>query len=419
VALRLLTCIALCAHLTAAAETVTIACSALGRELELCREGAEAWARSTGNAVSLVPVPNSASERLALFQQMLAAHAVDIDVFQLDVVWSGILSEHLIDLTPYVGTALSGHLPAILDAARAHGRLVALPWYADVGMLYYRKDLLDKHHAAVPRTWDDLAKTAKRIQVAERAAGDSKLWGFVFQGRAYEGLTCNALEWIASRGGGSIVATDGTVRADTPAARAAVADAAGWVNDIAAPGVLNYAEEEARALFQSGHAVFMRNWPYAWALANAPDSPVHDRVGIAALPAGEGANGRSVGTLGGAQLSVSRYSPHAAAAAQLVTYLTSAEEQKRRAVAGGYNPTIGALYHDPDVLAAHPFFSLLQPLIERAVARPAGSVGTRYNQVSNKIWSAVHRALAHQRSAPAALLDLQHDLERLRRVGRW
>ena len=61
----------------------------LGRELELCREGAETWARASGNQVRLVPVPNSASERLALFQQMLAAHATDIDVFQLDVVWSG------------------------------------------------------------------------------------------------------------------------------------------------------------------------------------------------------------------------------------------------------------------------------------------------------------------------------------------
>jgi trehalose/maltose transport system substrate-binding protein len=415
---RLATCLALCASITASAETISIACSALGRELELCREGAQAWAQATGNEVRLVPVPNSASERLALFQQILAAHATDIDVLQLDVVWSGILAAHLADLTPFAGTATREHMPAILGGAMVHGKLVALPWYADVGVLYYRKDLLDKHRARVPQTWTELADTARRIQSAERAGGNAKLWGFVWQGRAYEGLTCNALEWIASRGGGNVVDAAGKPQADTAAARAAVRDAAGWVNDISPPGVLNYAEEEARALFQSGNAVFMRNWPYAWALANAPDSPVRGQVGIAPLPAGDDEH-EHVGTLGGGQLSVSRYSPRAASAASLVVYLTSAVEQKRRAIAGGYNPTIARLYTDAEVLAAHPFLSALQPLVEHAVTRPSGSVGTRYNQVSAKIWSAVHRVLSRKQSADEALADLQRDLERLRRVGRW
>jgi trehalose/maltose transport system substrate-binding protein len=404
--------------LNATAETISIACSALGRELELCRAGAQAWARATGNEVRLVPVPNSASERLALFQQILAAHATDIDVFQLDVVWSGILAAHLIDLAPFARDSVQQHLPAILAGGMAHGKLVALPWYADVGVLYYRKDLLEKHNAGVPQTWSQLTETARRIQALERASGNTRLWGFVWQGRAYEGLTCDALEWIASRGGGSIVGVDGKPQADNAAARAALTDAAGWIDDISPPGVLNYAEEEARALFQSGNAIFMRNWPYAWALANAPDSPVRGQVGIVALPRGD-SGGVHVGTLGGGQLSVSRYSPRAAAAAWLVVYLTSPAEQKRRALAGGYNPTIAHLYTDADVLAANPYFAKLQPLIEQAVARPSGSVGTRYNQVSTKIWSAVHRALAHQQSAEEALTDLQRDLERLRRVGRW
>ena len=408
---------ALSTNLAAAGETITIACSALGRELELCREGAQAWAQATSNQVRLVPVPNSASERLALFQQMLAAQATDIDVFQLDVVWSGILAAHLIDLTPFAGDALREHLPATLAGAKARGRLVALPWYADVGVLYYRKDLLENYNASVPQTWRELADTARRIQSGERGT-DARLWGLVFQGRAYEGLTCNALEWIASRGGGTIVAADGKPEADNAAARSALREAATWINDISPPGVLNYAEEETRALFQSGHAVFMRNWPYAWALANAQDSPVRGRVGIAALPAGDD-TGQHVGTLGGGQLSVSRYSPRAPTAASLVVYLTSAAEQKRRALTSGYNPTIARLYTDPEVLAANPFFAMLQPLIEHAVARPSGSVGTRYNQVSAKIWGAVHRALTHQQSADAALQELQRDLERLRRVGRW
>jgi trehalose/maltose transport system substrate-binding protein len=289
------------------------------------------------------------------------------------------LRAHLIDLAPFARDSVQQHLPAILAGGMAHGKARRAALVRRCRHALLPQGSAREAQRGVPQTWSQLTDTARRIQALERASGNTRLWGFVWQGRAYEGLTCDALEWIASRGGGSIVGVDGKPQADNAAARAALTDAAGWINDISPPGVLNYAEEEARALFQSGNAVFMRNWPYAWALANAPDSPVRGQVGIVALPRGD-SGGEHVGTLGGGQLSVSRYSPRAAAAASLVVYLTSAAEQKRRALAGGYNPTIAHLYTDADVLAANPFFAKLQPLIEQAVARPSGSVGTRYNQ---------------------------------------
>ena len=113
--------------------------------------------------------------------------------------------------------------------------------------------------------------------------------------------------------------------------------AVGWLDRISPRGVLNYTEEEARGVFQSGAAVFMRNWPYAYALGNAQDSPVRGRIGVAPLPKG-GPDGRHAGTLGGWQLAVSRYSRHSAAAVDLVLYLTSAAEQKRRAIAPPTTP---------------------------------------------------------------------------------
>lgn len=82
--------------------TLSISCSSLGVELELCQEGANEWAKETGNEVKLVATPPDANERLALFQQLLAAGSADIDVFQIDVVWPGTLANHFIDLKPYI-----------------------------------------------------------------------------------------------------------------------------------------------------------------------------------------------------------------------------------------------------------------------------------------------------------------------------
>jgi trehalose/maltose transport system substrate-binding protein len=401
---------------TATAATVTISCGAVGTELTLCREGAEAWSEQTGHDVVVVSTPNASSERLALYQQLLAARADDIDVFQVDVVWPGLLAEHLLDLAGLVPDASAGHYPAMIANNTVDDRLLALPWFASVAVLYYRVDLLHRHGETVPRTWDELTTIAARVQQAERSDGNDGLWGYVWQGRAYEGLTCNALEWVVSEGGGRIVAPDGRVDIGGAAAERALARAAAWVDSISPPGVLNYAEEEARGVFQSGNAVFMRNWPYAWSLAQQPDSPVRGRVGVAPLPRGDG--GSSVSTLGGWGLAVSRYSRHPEIAADLVRYLTSAAEQKRRAVRGAFNPTRPALYRDGEVLAAAPFFADLVAIMQTAVARPSAVTGRRYNQVSHAFWSAVHQVLAGRASPAASLEGLAARLDRISRGGR-
>jgi len=403
----------------ARAAEIAISCGAVGQELTLCREGAEAWAAKTGNTVKVVSTPASATERLALYQQLLAAGADDIDVFQIDIIWPGLLGRHFVDLSEHVvADVVAAHFPPVVAANTVGGRLVAMPWFTDAGLLYYRADLLEKHGAQVPQTWSELTDTAKRIQAAERAAGNDKMWGFVWQGRAYEGLTCNALEWIDSFGGGAIVADDGTITVDNPKAATALTRAASWVGTISPPGVLNYQEEEARGVFQSGNAVFMRNWPYAWALAQGPDSPIRGKVGVAPLPRG-GTDGKHTGTLGGQQLAVSAYSRNTAAAIDLVRYLTGPAEQKRRAIAASFNPTIAALYGDADVLAANPFFGRLRATFANAVARPSKITGGRYNRVSSDFWNAVHATLAGEGTAAENLARLDKKLHRTSRGGRW
>ena len=189
----------------AAPVEVSIACGALGVELKLCAQAVRAWERKTGNRVTIVTTPNSSTDRLALYLQMLASRTDDIDVLQIDVVWAGMLAGHLADLRPYVGDAPKAHFPTLIENDTVDGRLVAMPWWTDVGVLYYRKDLLERYGHAPPATWQEMTAIARHIQAAERARGNRRLWGFVFQGRAYEGLTCNALEWIDSFGGGTII----------------------------------------------------------------------------------------------------------------------------------------------------------------------------------------------------------------------
>jgi trehalose/maltose transport system substrate-binding protein len=403
----------------ASAATISISCGAVGLELQLCQEGAGAWAEATGNEVKVISTPNSATERLALYQQILAANSSDIDVYQIDVIWPGILASHFIDLAEHIDQAtIDQHFEAIVQNNTLDDQLVAMPWFTDAGLLYYRADLLEKYGKQPPTTWQELTEIAREIQEGERAAGNDKMLGFVFQAKAYEGLTCDALEWIDSFGGGQIVAEDGSITVNNEKAAAALELAATWVGDIAPEGVLNYAEEESRGVFQSGNAVFMRNWPYAWALGNAPDSPIAGKIGVAELPKG-GEDGKHTGALGGWQLAVSKYSQNAELAVDLVKHLTSPEEQKRRAIVGSFNPTIAALYEDQEVLAATPFFGELYDTFTSAVARPSRVTGAKYNQVSSEFFNAVHAVLSGKTDSASSLEALESKLDRLSRGGRW
>ena len=403
----------------ARAATLAISCGAVGVELRLCKQGVDAWSKQTGNEVKVVATPNSATERFALYQQILASHSSDIDIFQIDVVWPGTLAPHLVDLSPYIGQDVTKqYFPSLIANDTVAGRLVALPWFTNAGVMYYRKDLLKKYNADPPATWQQLTDIARRIQNAERKAGNPRMVGFVFQAKGYEGLTCDALEWIDSFGGGALIDADGKVTVDNPNAFAALELATSWIGDIAPRGVLNYDEEESRGVFQSGNAVFMRNWPYAWALGNAPDSPIRGKIGVIAVPAG-GTDGHQTGVLGGWQLAVSKYSKHPELAAELVRYLTSYAEQKHRAIEGSYNPAIPALYRDPQVLAAVPFFGTLYPTFLHAVARPSRIAGTKYARVSAEFYYTVHDVLSGKVAAAPALATLQRKLTRLSRGGQW
>jgi trehalose/maltose transport system substrate-binding protein len=414
---KALAAVAAAALLTAEARAadLTIVSGALGRDLDVLRQQLGMFEERTGHRVEVVSMPASSTEQFSQFRLWLAAGNPDIDVYRIDVIWAAQLAEHFVDLAPHAGEAADEHFPAIIDSQTVEGRLVALPMFADAAALYYRADLLEKHGHAPPATWAELTETAEAIQEAERAEGNAGMHGFVFQGAAYEGLTCNGLEWVASHGGGHIVDSDGTISVNNPQAAEALETAAGWVGTIAPQGVLAYQEEEARGVWQTGNAVFMRNWPYAYALGNSADSPIRDQFEVVPLP--RGGEGHSASCLGGWNLAVSRYSPNVEAAIELVTYLTSAEAQKERAILNANLPTIPALYDDAEIAAEQPAVPRWRAMFDSAVARPSAATRRSYNEVSSEFWTAVHDTLSGNRPAAANLNRLEVRLNRLKGRG--
>lgn len=402
----------------ASAATITIACGASAPEIEHCWKHAEAWARKTGHTVRNYTQPNSPTAALAVYRQLFAAKSSDIDIVRIDVIWPGILKDHLVDLKPLSRGTEAEHFPAIVANNTVNGRLLGIPWYTDTGLLYYRSDLLKKYKRQPPSTWAELAQTAAIVQAGERGAGQKDFQGFVFQAKSGESLTCNAIEWIASFGGGRVVDASGEITVNNPQAVRALATAAQWVGSIASVGVLNYAEEDARGVFQNGQALFMRNWPYAWSLLESPDSVVRGKVGVSPLPMGEGTGARHAGTLGGWQLAVSKYSRHPEIAADLVLHMASAAVQKDRAIRGSFNPTRPALYKDPEVIAANAFMAGLLGTFEESVARPSGEAGLKYPGVSLALSNTAHDVLARKATPEAAVRKLEGQLKLVRR-DRW
>ena len=399
---------------SAQAVEVTITCGPGGSDVEFCLKHAQAWAAKTGNSVRNFSPPGGFGEKIALYRQLFAAKSSDVDVLIVDGTWPGILKDHLTDLKPYSKGWESRHFPSMVANNTVNGRLLAMPWFTDAGLLYYRKDLVEKYGAKAPTTWEDMAATAKKIQDGERAAGNKDFQGFVFQAKAYEGLTCDAVEWIHSYKGGNIVNDKGEVTINNPGAVKALKTAASWIGTIAPQGVLNYAEEEARGVFQNGNAAFMRNWPYAWSLGNGADSKVKGKIGVAALPKG-GADGQNAATLGGWQLAVSKYSKNPDAAASLVMYMTSAKVQKARAIGNSLNPTLPELYKDKDVIAANAFMANLSDVFANSVARPATLTGLKYPQVSQSVFSAAHEVLSKRATGEEAVKRLEQRLKKIRR----
>lgn len=368
------------------------------------------FARETGVQVELSPSPETAVDQLALWEKLLASGSATPDVYAIDVIWPKQLSQYLVDLSPYLSASdRAKYFPSLLMNDTVDGKLVAIPSRTGSGMLFYRTDLLQRYgYKRPPQTWDELEKMAAKIQTGERARGNKNFWGYLWEGAPSEALTCNALEWQASEGGGKIIEDDHTVSVNNPQAIRAWKRAAHWVGTISPPGVLAYKEWDAMNIWQSGNAAFMRNWTAAYVASRGSDSMVRNKFDATVLPRGQAGHAAVLGGLG---YGVSRSSRHLKEAVALALFLSRANTQVEQSRIIGEPPTIMSLYHDPELVSDFPYWKLFTPeYVQGLVSRPALVTRAKYIDVSEAYFQTVHAVLAGQKDAATAAAELEKQL---------
>lgn len=371
------------------------------------------FTKETGMVVQQPPVPETLFSsldpraQLDLLSRVLHEHGPGPDVLGIDVIWPGSLVDDLIDLRPYFSAELSSQDPQLISSYTVHGKIIAIPYHTHVGALAYRTDLLKEYgYSHPPQTWSELESMAARIQAGERAKGKKNFWGYVWQGAATEGLTCNALEWQVAEGGGRIIEDDETISVNNPAAIRAWHRAAGWVGKISPPGVVAYRETDSSNLWESGNAAFMRSWEWGYHLTHPHESPVRNKTGYTSMPGGSEAR---VGTLGGYGLAVSRSSAHPQEAIALIRFLLE-QEQKSKAQARNGAAVEPQAYDLPEILQAYAPSSRQSERPSRLVRRPSNVTGAAYDDVTQAYIQAVHSVLTGQKEAPDAAAELEKRL---------
>ena len=366
---------------------------------------AKRFTKDTGIKVNVVPHPAASDQAYSDLVRNFSQKSSSIDVAMIDVVWPGAFAPYLVDLKPKLGKQSKIHAPGIVAADTVGGKLVAMPWFGDFGLLYYRTDLLKKYgYTKAPTTWNQLFAMAKKIQTGEQKTNPS-FYGFVFQGNAYEGLTCNALEWIASAGGGHYI-DNGKASINNPRAQTILDAMRTQIGKITPRGVTSYQEDQTEHAFDNGDAAFARNWPYQYGIGATAGSKVQGKFSVAPLP--HGANGKSVATVGGWQLAVSKYSKHKDATIEFVRYMTSKPVEKFDAITNSNVPTIPSLAKDKQVYKTNPYLKPATASVAR-VARPSKFLKTHYNEASKAIFQGINQIL-NGTPAKSVLPSLQSKL---------
>ncbi|MBF6620826.1 MAG: ABC transporter substrate-binding protein [Patulibacter sp.] len=346
----------------------------------------QAATEASGLDVDVITLPDAADEQNAQFVRRQRAQSGECDVFESDVVWTAQFAaqEWLLDLTDYIETRKDEFIPSTLETAQYEDRYYGVPEKTDAGLLYYRTDRVD----TAPETWQQVYAQAEEVG------------GFVYQAKAYEGLTVNFLE-VAYSAGGEVLSEDGSSSAfNSPENLKALELMVDGIKSGAVPrAVLTFQEGETQEAFDTGDPGFMRNWPYAYSIEKQSKTKgLKDNFDVAPLPAFEG--GEPAGVLGGSNLVISRYSKNPEGALKLVDLLTKPDAMTLRAVDYSLAPVLTASYDDPEVKKALPFSDALKTAVENARSRP---VSAAYTQISAAISSNVARALSGRATPQAAI----------------
>lgn len=356
-------------------------------------------------------LPASTDEQHQFYVINLESKSSDFDVLSMDVIWvpefarAGWL-KGLSHLLPE--EERKNFFAGPIEAVTHKDNIYAIPWYIDAGLLYYRKDLLKKYNFSPPDTWQELVEISQKI-----ISREERLYGYLWQGKQYEGLVCNVLEFFWGNGGEILRKGESVInnRENNYALR--------FMRDliikykISPPLVTTSIEEQTRHIFGNGRALFMRNWPYAWNIFEKEGSPVKGKVGVSHLPSFPGKN--SVSTLGGWQLGINRCSRYPEEAEKLIKFLTSPEAQKTLALTIGYKPTRKSLYYDNDLIREQPFMANLAEVFDKARPRPVTPYYLMITQVMQPEFSA---ALSGIKTPEEALASAHNQIAYILKVER-
>lgn len=348
--------------------------------------------------VRLLELPEAADEQRAQMVANLQAHSDRYDVLGLDVVWTAEFADAgwIIPLDRNL-FPLDRLLPPVVDTATYQGKLWAVPYTSNAGLLYYRSDLLAKEHLKPPKTWAELRDQASDL------SEKYDIGGYAGQFLPYEGLTVNFAEAVQSAGGTILSPDAHRVTMDLGTARTALDFLVGGVKEGWIPQeALSFKEEESRLAFQRGRLLFARNWPHAY--GPATHSAVAGKFKVTRLP---GLNGPGSSSLGGYNLAVSAYSKRQKSAIDFIRYFTGLENERLVLTEGSFPPVWAELYDDPVLIKRFPYLPVLKEAILSAQPRP---VTANYNQVNLVIASAVSGALNLSKPVDETVAELKQQL---------
>jgi len=346
--------------------------------------------------------PSSTDTMLTIYDNTLRARSGSIDVMSIDVVYPAEFASNgwTVDLTPkWSASDRANYLPGPIKSCTYQGKVVAAPLRTDLGVIYYRTDIV----STPPNSWSDLTSIAK-------SNASKTKYGYVWQGSQYEGLVCDFVEVLFGYGGTVLDPNNSkSVTVNSPEGVAALTEMVSWVGTISPTAITTFTEEPSRQAFQNGDAIFMRNWPYAYSLGNAAGSKVAGKFDIHAMLYG-GSNTVGHSCVGGWNMAINAFSKNTDASWSFIQYMLGADAQKQLAIKGSFTPSLKSVYDDASVRSAQPLFTKLQPILQNSLPRPVSPV---YPDLSNIIQTNVHQALTKSVTPAAALSALQSQLQTL------
>jgi len=391
--------------------TITIVSGSIGKDLAVLEEQISIFEELNPRIrVELLETPETDTGKYKRYVEWLKDENSGVDVYVTDIVWTTEFAKNgwILPLNGYIKGRIdmNDFLDGTVKANTWNGDIVAFPWFTDAGVLYYRKDLLDKYGFSPPGTWDDLKIISKKI-VKNEIKEHPDMVGFVFQADKYEGLVANYLEYVWSYGG-DVITDNNKVILNSPQSVKGLNTYYDMLA-ISSKGITVFQEEDGRNYFQSGNSVFMRNWPYAYTLLNSDISSVKGKFSIAPLPVGKEGY-KSVSALGGWNLVISARSKHPKESFRLIEFLTGKEQQCYKAIKSGQNPTRKSCYEDQDIIKLNPSISYLFDIVKLARPRP---VQPEYNRISMIIQIEVHSVLEGKEKPDIATSRMAKSIEKI------